>query len=315
MSRNGKGVKSFRYKNKDTLIHRLNPFCKLAWIGSILLFALIFNNPLYVLLLFLSTIPLIVMAKIIKEWFSVMKLTLYLCIAIVIINALVSNDGSHVLLKASFHIPVMGTPMITLEAIFFGVIMSLRLLIIISAFAVLTFTIHPDDLMLVMIKLRLPYKSVLVTSLSTRFIPTLIDDVERIIDVQRSRGLELDKGRLGHKIKSRMSIVIPLLSNSLDRATQVAEAMESRAFGAEKVRTFYKDIRTSFIDAITLALVLATIVFGFIVQVSGYGGYQYYPTLERMAMGSTECFMLTLLLILLLSIVPLSIVKRRFDLD
>jgi len=47
---------------------------------------------------------------------------------------------------------------------------------------VLTLTIHPDDLMLAMIKLKLPYKSVLVTSLATRFVPTLVDDVERITD-------------------------------------------------------------------------------------------------------------------------------------
>ncbi len=244
-----------------------------------------------------------------------MKLTLYLCIAIVIINALVSNEGSHVLLKAPFDIPVLGTPAITLEAICFGVTMSLRLLTIISAFVVLTLTIHPDDLMLAMIKLRLPYKSVLITSLSTRFIPTFIDDVERIIDVQRSRGLELDRGGLMHKLKSRISIVIPLLSNSLDRAIQVAEAMESKAFGAEKCRTFYKDIRISFIDAIALTLVIAAIVPCIFLQISGYGEYQYYPSLGGIGMDIWEFSMLASLVILLLSIVPLSIVKRRFDLD
>jgi energy-coupling factor transport system permease protein len=217
-------VRSFRYRDKGTPVHKLNPFCKLAWIVSILVLALILDNPLFLLLLFLSTLPVVGAARVWREWLPAMKFTLFLCPAIIIINALVSSHGTHVLFEAPFRLPVMGTPVITLEAIVYGAAMSLRLLAIISAFAILTFTVHPDDMMLAMIRMKLPYKSVLVTSLSTRFIPTLIDDIERITDIQRSRGLELDKGKLSQRIRSRSSIVIALLSNSLDRAVQVAEA-------------------------------------------------------------------------------------------
>ena len=306
---------SFRYQDKGTVIHKLNPFCKLVWIASILVFALIFDDPLYLLLLFLSTLPLIIIAKVWKEWRSLMKYALYLCIAIIIINALVSYHGSHILFEAPFRIPVMGTPIITLEAIFFGVAMCLRLLAIISAFAILTFAIHPDDLMLSMIKMKLPYKSVLVTSLSTRFIPTLIDDVERISDVQRSRGLELDKGNLRQKIKGRMSIIIPLLSNSLDRTVQISEAMESRAFGSGEKRTFYKEIGFTRMDMVTLVFGFLTIAFGIFISLSGYGDYQYYPTLSGINISGIGWLMLILLILLLLSIIPLAFMKRRVDLD
>ena len=306
---------SFRYQDKGSVIHKLNPFCKLLWIGNILVFALIFDNPLYILLLLLSTLPLIIVAKVYKEWVSLMKFTFYLCIAIIIINALVSYHGTHILLEAPFRIPVMGTPIITLEAIFFGVAMSLRLLAIISAFTILTFAIHPDDLMLSMIKMKLPYKSVLVTSLSTRFIPTLIDDVECISDVQRSRGLELDKGNLVQKIKRRMSIIIPLLSNSLDRTIQVSEAMESLAFGSGENRTFYKEIRMSRMDAVTLIFGFLTCAFGIFMSLSGYGDYQYYPTLGGINISVMEWSMLSLLMLLLLSVVLLAFVKRSVELD
>ena len=306
---------SFRYQDKDTVIHKLNPFCKLMWISCILVFVLIFDSPLYILSLFLSTLPLIIVAKVYKEWASVMKLTVYLCIAIIIINVLVSHHGTHVLLEAPLRIPVIGTPTITLEAIFFGVAMSLRLLTVISAFTILTFTIHPDDLMLSMIKMKLPYKSVLVTSLSTRFIPTLIDDVECISDVQRSRGLELDKGNLVQKIKGRMSIIIPLLSNSLDRTVQISEAMESRAFGSGEKRTFYKELRMSQMDAIILIVEFLTCVFGISICLSGYGDYQYYPTLEGININGLEWSMLSLLMLLLLLALPLAFVKRSVDLD
>ena len=306
---------SLRYRNKGTPVHKLNPFCKLAWAGSILVLALILDNPLFLLVLFLSTLPVIKAARVWKEWLSTMKFTLFLCLAIILINALVSSHGSHVLLEAPFRIPIMGAPVITLEAIVYGVAMSLRLLAIISAFAILTFTVHPDDMMLVMIRMKLPYKSVLVTSLSTRFIPTLFDDVERITDVQRSRGMELDKGRLTHRIRGRSSIVTALLSNSLDRAVQVAEAMESRAFGTGRNRTFYKDIRFSLIDVTTLVFALLPCALGIFMAVSKYGQYQYYPTLGGIGLSGIEWYLLALMVSILSVILLLAHVKQRVDLD
>ena len=308
-------MKSFRYREKGTAIHRLNPFCKLAWLVSIFVLALIFNNPIYTFLLFLSTLPLVIAARVWREWVAIMKYALYLCLAIIVINALVSYHGSHLLWQAPFSIPIIGAPVITLEAIFFGVGMSLRLLAIISAFTLLTFTIHPDDIMLAMIKMKLPYKSVLVTSLSTRFIPTLIDDVERISCVQRARGLELDQGRLWQRIKSRMAIIIPLLSNSLDRTVQVAEAMESRAFGSGGNRTFYKEITLSKLDVPVLILGLLPLALGIILRWWGQGVYQYYPTLGEIGFSGFESAMLALLVFLLGMMLPLALLKKRIELD
>lgn len=308
-------MRSFRYRNKGTPIHRLNPFCKLAWVGSILVLALVLNNPLFLLLLFLATLPVVRVAGVWREWLASMKFTVYLCAAIILINALVSSHGTTVLFSFPFRLPVVGTPVITLEALFFGGAMCLRLLAIISAFAILTFTVHPDDMMLAMIKIRLPYKSVLLTSLSTRFIPTLIDDAQRITDVQRSRGLELDKGRLTRRIRGRASIVTALLSNSLDRAVQVAEAMESRAFGTGRGRTFYKDIRLTLTDTVTLVFAFLPAALGIFMSVSGYGQYQYYPTVQRVSLSGPEWSLLGLMAALLLSILPLAYIKRRVDLD
>ena len=306
---------SFRFKDKDTPVHHLNPFCKLAWVASILILALIFDHPLYIFLLFLSTLPLVAAAKVWREWSSSVKLVLYLGIFIVVINTLVVSHGAHVLFEAPFEIPALGPLNITLEAIFFGLMMALRLLAMLSAFTVLNFTVHPDDIMLAMIKMKLPYKSVLATSLSTRFVPTIIDDIERLTDVQRTRGLELDKGRLMQRVRRRATILIPLLSNSLDRTIQVAEAMESRAFGQGKGRTFYKEIRFSQFDIITLAFGVLSLIFGIFMRCSGYGDYQYYPSLEAISLGRLESFCLVILLLLMAALVPMAFLKRRIDLD
>jgi energy-coupling factor transport system permease protein len=305
----------FRYKNKETAIHKLNPFCKLGWVTSIFVIALIINNPVHLLLIFLATLPVVAAARVWREWASVMKFAFFLCLAIIIINALVSSHGSQVLWRIPFRMPLIGTPVLTVEAVLFGAGMSLRLLAVLSAFAVLTFTTHPDDLMLSMIKMKLPYKSVLVTSLTTRFIPTLIDDVERISDVQRARGLELDRGNLFRRIRSRMAIIIPLLSNSLDRTVQVAEAMESRAFGHGESRTYYHEVKLSKFDVWILMGSILPLVIGVLVRWLGQGDYQYYPALEKINLGGMEGVMLALLVLSLCVIVPLAMVKKGMELD
>ena len=306
---------SFRYREKGTIIHRLSPFFKLIWLVSILVLALLLDHPIFLLLIILSTLPPVFAANIEREWLAFMRFVPFLVAAIVIINALLSFHGETVLWEAAFRIPVMGQPMITLEAIIYGLGMSLRLIAIISAFAVITLTVHPDDIMLLMIRMKLPYKSVLVTSLSTRFMPTLIDDAERITDVQRARGLELDKGRLHQRIRRRVSILIPLLSNSLDRTMQVAEAMDSRAFGSGTNRTYYKEIKFSHLDIISCIFAFAPLALGIFVAVTGYSSYQYYPTLSAINLCAAGWLSLAVLTLLLCTPVPLGLIKRRIDLD
>jgi energy-coupling factor transport system permease protein len=306
---------SYKYADKGTAIHELNPWCKLAWIASVFVLALLFDNPVYLLLLFLSTLPLILAARIWREWASLMKFFLLLCLLIIVINALAANQGTHVLYQIPFAIPLVGAPRITLEAILCGAGNSLRLLAIVSAFTILTFTIHPDDLMLVLMKAKLPYKSVLVTSLSTKFVPALIGDAQCIADVQRSRGLEFDKGSRIQKAKNHMGIAIPLLSNSLDRAVQVAEAMESRAFGSGKNRTFYKELKMSRLDVVTLVFAFSPAVVGIGMRFLGQGSYEYYPVLQGISFTQVEAIMLVGLVLLLNMVFILAPLKRRIDLD
>ncbi|MBI4282901.1 MAG: energy-coupling factor transporter transmembrane protein EcfT [Chloroflexi bacterium] len=306
---------SLRYWDKGTGIHKLNPFTKLAWLTSIFVLALIINHPLYLLLLFLATLPAVVAARVWRQWLISIRLALYLSLIIVLINAIVGNYGSHILYQVPFRLPVMGIPTITLEAMVFGSGMALRLLVLISAFALINLTVHPDDMMLAMIKLRLPYKSVLVTSLSTRFIPTLIDDTERIRDVQRSRGLELDKGRLVPRVRNYSAIIVPLLSNSLDRAVQVAEAMESRAFGAGTRRTCYREIKLSGLDAWSLVGSILPLILGILMWRQGYGSYQYYPRLGEISFDALELSLLAVLVCSVSSIVLWGFIKKRLDVD
>jgi energy-coupling factor transport system permease protein len=301
------------YRDKNTVIHRLSPLVKLAWGGGLVVLSLIFSHPVYILILFLSIIPLVRLAGVGREWASTLKLALWLGLSIIVINALFSYHGDHVLLAAPFRLPAAGQPIITLEAIAYGAVMALKLVVIISVFTLINLTVHPDDIMAVLLKMRLPYKSVLVTSLSTRFVPCLVEDIGRISDGYRARGVQLDAGSWFKKIKNRAKITTALLANSLDRSVQIAEAMEARAFGSGQKRVFYKEINISKIDAAALGVGLLPLAAGITVRVLGYGDYQYYPRLS--SIGSGGWVIPVIILLLLAAVVPLAWLKRRVELD
>ncbi len=302
---------SFAFVDTGSGIHRLSAFVMPAWVMAVMAAALVLEHPLFLLGIFLSTIPVALAARVARRWASLMKYAAVMCLAIVAINAIVSNQGSHVLLEAGFRLPLLGTPCITVEAIAFGAAMGVRLCAIISAFALLNMCVHPDDLMGVAIKLRLPYKSVLVTSLSTRFVPVLLADAGTIADVQRSRGLEFDRGGVLERIRSRAALILPLLSNSLDRAVQLAEAMESRAYGASPRRTFYREVPMTPDDVAAIVLVAGAVALVIAVRAVDLASYLYYPSLDSVAMTSQQWGLLALLCALLLSVIALAGLRRR----
>jgi energy-coupling factor transport system permease protein len=308
-------VKIFNYQDKGTVIHQMNPLSKVAWGVGILVMSLIFNHPVYILLLLAAVVCLVLIARVGREWSSAMRLAIWLGISIIVINALVSYHGSHVLLEAPFTLPVIGAPKITAEAIAFGAIMALRLIVIISAFVLINLTIHPDDIMAVLLKLKFPYKSVLLNSLASRFMPCLIEDVARISDAYRARGLELDNGSRLVRLKNRAQIIIPLLANSLEKAVQVAEAMEARAFGSGRKRTLYRNINVSPMDMITLGLAVLPLALGILIRIWGYGDYQYYPTMPAIGFDHHEYVLLCILAIALVAAAFSGFLKRTVELD
>jgi energy-coupling factor transport system permease protein len=308
-------MRDFRYQKRDTNIQRLHPVVKLTWGIGFIVLSLIFDHPLYILALLFSLVPVMKLTGIWREWASVLKLLLWLGVSIIVVNALVSHQGNHILAAAPFTLPVIGRPVVTMEALAFGAVMALKLLGIISAFIFINLTVHPDDIMSVMLKLRFPYKSVLVTSMSTRFIPCLVEDVQRITDAYRTRGVLLDTGNWVKRLKKRAGIIVPLLSNSLDRAVQVAEAMEARAFGTGEKRVFYKDVKLSPIDLVTLTAAAVPLTTGCILRVMKYGSYQFYPNLEKIAPHLFGLVLVFMLLLILIAIIPLSFLKRRVELD
>ncbi|PSN92798.1 hypothetical protein B9Q04_11665 [Candidatus Marsarchaeota G2 archaeon BE_D] len=134
-----------------------------------------------------------------------------------------------------------------------------RLVLFVEIFSVISLTTSPEDLGSALLKLGLPYTFVLAFTMSLRFLPTVANELRSIEDSQKSRGLELDKGGFVARIKKYVPILIPLLVNTIIRAEQVAEAMESKCFGATTRPTRIRDLKFGLADWLTVVLSAAAL--------------------------------------------------------
>lgn len=122
--------------------------------------------------------------------------------------------------------------------LFFGlgllraVVYALRFLAIISSTSLFFVTTSPDELEQIMKWMRFPRDVVFAFVTAVRFIPVVMLDAFQIMDAQKSRGLEMEKGSLIARLRNMIPILIPLVVNSVIRSGELAEAMESRAYGS-----------------------------------------------------------------------------------
>lgn len=141
----------------------------------------------------------------------------------------------------------------------------------ISISFIVLMTTKINDIALGLVKMKMPYKGGFIISTAFRFVPTLYDETLNIIDAQRARGLELERGNIIRKIKNYIPIFSPLLIRFVRLTQQLALSMESRAFGAKPKRTFLRELHLSKLDYSIIILILAFEIIAISGRIMGYG--------------------------------------------
>lgn len=119
--------------------------------------------------------------------------------------------------------------------------------------------------------LRLPINQMaMIIALSIRFIPSLLDESTRVLRAQASRGIDFKNGKFNDKIKSLISLVVPLFSISFRKAEELSNAMEARGYNPEKERTRYRIFSISFFDWFIFGIV--TLLLGLTIGLSAIKG-------------------------------------------
>ncbi len=134
---------------------------------------------------------------------------------------------------------------------------SIRFLAFLTSFNIFFLTTSPDEFGQLLLKLRIPYVYSFTFVAAVRLAPVIADEAQEIIDAQRSRGVEFEKGNPLKRLRVLVGLFVPLLINSLRRAYEMAEALEVKCFGASERRTTYKEIRATRRDILAAIVILA----------------------------------------------------------
>ena len=167
-----------------------------------------------------------------------------------------------------------GTPLweggfITDAGLYNAAFITARIILIVLGASLLTFTTSPVEIADGLESLLTPLKFIkfpvhefaLVMSIALRFIPTLLDETDRIIKAQKSRGADFETGNVFKRVKALNPVLIPLLISSFRRADELADAMDARCYSGSKNRTHYKKMKIGWRDFIG-TLVLAALITG-----------------------------------------------------
>ena len=170
--------------------------------------------------------------------------------------------------------PIIEGWIITWEGIARAVMMSLRIILLIVGTFMLTYTTSPialTDGLEIMLnprkKIKIPvHEMSMMMSRARRFIPTLIEETDKIMSAQKARGADFDSGNLFQRAKALLPILVPLFVSAFRRADELAVAMESRCCHGGEGRTRMKQLRMQGIDAWALLLGAAFLAVIFVMK-------------------------------------------------
>ena len=258
-----------KYIPGSSFIHKLDPRNKI--LIMILLMVAIFWDvgmlrfPLYIVLSIFIYILLRISGISLKTIFKSLKPMMFMMIFLFIINIFVYQEG-YVL----FTIPFLNFTLY-LDSITQTLFIIIRLALMLAVTTILTTTTKPLDMtyglewyMSPLKVIRFPAHEIAMTiSIALRFIPTILEETERIIKAQKSRGVDLEEGKLKEKIGAIISLLIPLLISSFQRSEELSDAMEARGYNPSAKRTRYRVLKfkiSDLISSIVTILLLTSII-------------------------------------------------------
>ncbi len=241
-----------QYFPGDTVAHRLDPRTKLLLV--VVYIVGLFNSVGWISYAFTITVTALCMAVSRIKPKSALK-GLKPLIIIIILTAVLNifyTDGT----------PVIEGWIITWEGIERAVMMSLRIILLIVGTFMLTYTTSPialtDGLEMMLNplkKIKIPvHEMSMMMSMALRFIPTLIEETDKIMSAQKARGADFDSGNIFQRAKALLPILVPLFVSAFRRADELAVAMESRCYHGGEGRTRLKQLKMHACDAWALVL-------------------------------------------------------------
>ncbi|MCM1115596.1 MAG: energy-coupling factor transporter transmembrane protein EcfT [Clostridium sp.] len=249
-----------QYFPGKSLLHKLDPRMKIILIFVLIVSIFLCKNIFSIAAIIAASILLVALSKIPPK--TILKSIKPLTVIIIITAVLNIFYGSGEPLVS------LGRLKITLDGIETAVFMSIRIITLVVISSLLTYTTSPTELTDALERLLKPLKLVkidihsiaMTMTIALRFIPTLVEEIDKIMSAQKSRGAEMDSGSLVHRAKALIPVLIPLFVSAFRRAGDLAYAMECRCYRGGDGRTKMKVMKMAARDYISFAVVIVFMV-------------------------------------------------------
>ncbi len=257
-----KNIAFGQYYPADSIIHRMDPRAKLVIAILCIVCTFLCKNALCFLVLSLAVLLLAAVSRIpIRLILSTMKPLLFILAFTSLFNVFGTRGAPENLLT-----PENWAIKIYKEGLWNALFMILRIVILLASTGIfLTFTTTPialtdamEQLFSPLKKLRVPVHDIaMMTTIALRFIPTLSEETEKIMNAQKARGADFSSGGLVKRAKALLPVFIPLLSSAFKRADELANAMDCRCYHGGEGRTRLKVLHFRASDVVALVAVVA----------------------------------------------------------
>ncbi|WP_456279524.1 energy-coupling factor transporter transmembrane component T family protein [Bacillus sp. AK128] len=252
-----------KYVPTNSIIHRMDPRSKLLLIFIFVLVIFLANNAISYGLLIAYTLIIHQLTKIPLAFvLKGLKPVIWIILFTFLLHIFMTKEG-----------PLLfewGWISIYEEGLRQGIFISIRFFLLIVMTSLLTLTTTPIEVTDGMESLLHPFKRfklpvhelALMMSISLRFIPTLMQETEKIMKAQAARGVEFSSGPMKERVKAIIPLLVPLFINSFRRADELANAMEARGYRGGEGRTKLRELKWKVTDTILLSstVVITTIL-------------------------------------------------------
>lgn len=263
-----KDITMGQYFPGDSVVHRMDPRFKIVmtFLFIVMLFtgkhlySLVFGIAFCILAWSLSRIPLKLIWKNIRVLLPILAITA--------VFDLFFLDGGDVYFKWHFL-------QITSDGVTTALLMVIRIIVLLIGSSLLTYTTSPIALTDAIERLLSPLKRVhvpvhafaMMMTIALRFIPTLLEETDKITTAQKARGANFSEGKLMARAKALVPILVPLFVSAFRRAEELATAMECRCYRGDVGRTKMRQLKASFRDGVALTVTLLLLAMAIITKI------------------------------------------------
>ena len=250
-----------QYFPGDSPLHRMDPRAKILCTIALIAGVFIAQNLWAYALLFAFAFGVIAVSRIDARFIvKGLKPILFIVVFTFVINMFFTADGVELFSWRFIHITDKGLKSATLMALrLVLLVMTTQLLTLSTSSIALTDGI--EALLKPLSKVGFPaHELAMMMSIAMRFIPTLMEETDKIMKAQMARGAEFESGNLIQRAKAMLPLLVPLFVSAFRRADELALAMEARCYRGGQGRTRMKQLKYSRLDAIGAAITLAVVV-------------------------------------------------------